>query len=397
MSLRAIAKSWRLIRQKLKPEPYGDLTRKEIVERLARLESRHSNEAQAAVCVEERRRPYDFSQVQQQRVAFKVAYLGWDYYGFTSSHKEDEFPSVQGKLVEALRKCKLIQDLSTCEFSLCGRTDTGVSGLGQVIALNVRRSSNNNNELPYLAMLNRQLPDDIRVWAWAPVPPEFNARFACQSRTYHYYIPTDGLDLEAMQQAAKHFLGHQDFRHFCKFNPAKNVKDYRRTIYAADIRPVTSTFGRIEVTGSAFLWHQVRCMVSILLLVGQRLEKPEIVKDLLDVDRITGKPQYPLASPHPLVLHGCAYDNIDWRVEETTSRTRDHWRARWSEQMTRALLFESFANALEDKKSEKVTKIFLGAAKEIWTKDYVPLLERQRAEPNSVKQEKYLSRKGGVK
>lgn len=393
MSLRAIAKSWRLIRQKWKPEPYGHLTRKEIVERLARLES--LSNSQATPTKAETARPFDFSKVRQQRVAFKVAYLGWNYYGFTSCHKEDEFPSVQGQLLEALKNCKLIQDLSTCGFSLCGRTDTGVSGLGQVIALNVRASSSGTaDELPYLAMLNRQLPDDIRVWAWAPVPPEFNARFSCQSRTYHYYIPTDGLDLEAMQQAADYFLGDQDFRHFCKFNPAKNVKDYRRTIYAMDVQRITPTFGRIQVTGSAFLWHQVRCMVSVLLLVGQRLEKPEIVKALLDVEHITGKPQYPLASPLPLVLYDCAFDNIDWRVDGT-SRTRDHWHALWSKQTTKALLFESFTNALENNKSEKVTKMFLGAAKEIWTKNYVPLLQRQRGESNFVKQEKYLARKQG--
>ena len=32
----------------------------------------------------------------------------------------------------------------------------------------------------------------------------------------------------------------------------------------------------ITICGMAFLWHQVRCMVSILFLIGLRLEKPEV-------------------------------------------------------------------------------------------------------------------------
>lgn len=32
----------------------------------------------------------------------------------------------------------------------------------------------------------------------------------------------------------------------------------------------------ITIEGMAFLWHQVRCMVSILFLIGLHLEKPEV-------------------------------------------------------------------------------------------------------------------------
>ena len=32
----------------------------------------------------------------------------------------------------------------------------------------------------------------------------------------------------------------------------------------------------LTVVGLAFLWHQIRCMVSILFLVGNGLEKPEV-------------------------------------------------------------------------------------------------------------------------
>ena len=32
----------------------------------------------------------------------------------------------------------------------------------------------------------------------------------------------------------------------------------------------------LTVVGLAFLWHQIRCMVTILFLIGNGLEKPEV-------------------------------------------------------------------------------------------------------------------------
>lgn len=39
----------------------------------------------------------------------------------------------------------------------------------------------------------------------------------------------------------------------------------------------------LMLVGSAFLWHQVRCLVAILLLVGQGHEQPEVMQQLLDI------------------------------------------------------------------------------------------------------------------
>ena len=50
-------------------------------------------------------------------------------------------------------------------------------------------------ELPYMAMLNSTLPEDIRVLSWAPVGPDFNARFNCLHRTYKYFFPKGNLDI----------------------------------------------------------------------------------------------------------------------------------------------------------------------------------------------------------
>lgn len=55
-------------------------------------------------------------------------------------------------------------------------------------------------------MLNRVLPQDIRVLDWAPVVEGFSARFDCQSRTYRYYFPRGSLDVVLMAEAAKRWV-----------------------------------------------------------------------------------------------------------------------------------------------------------------------------------------------
>lgn len=37
----------------------------------------------------------------------------------------------------------------------------------------------------------------------------------------------------------------------------------------------------MTIKGTAFLWHQVRCMVSLLFFIGQGLESPTVRKHIL--------------------------------------------------------------------------------------------------------------------
>lgn len=85
----------------------------------------------------------------------------------------------------------MITSRKDCDWTRCGRTDKGVSAIGQVVALNVRSNvaegegvvyvpekyQSQKEENPFLKMLNSVLPDEIRVVAWAYVPMTFNARF----------------------------------------------------------------------------------------------------------------------------------------------------------------------------------------------------------------------------
>lgn len=227
-----------------------------------------------------------------------------------------------------------------------------------------------DDEIPYPQILNRLLPPDIRVLAWCASPPtDFSARFSCKERRYRYFFtnpaftPTHGsagladrtavltgsgsrrregwLDIEAMREGAKKFVGLHDFRNFCKLDPSKQNDKFTRRMFHADIEEVDPRmepagyiglpgFEEYEVLnegmseggtdvhnspriftftlhGSAFLWHQVRHMVAVLFLIGQGLEYPDLVDKLLDVETVTEKPTYEMADDAPLVFWDCIF------------------------------------------------------------------------------------------
>lgn len=164
------------------------------------------------------------------------------------------------------------------------------------------KNSKSEEELRYTHILNRVLPPDIRVLAWSPVEPDFSARFSCLRRTYRYFFPCADLDVALMHAAAQRYVGTHDFRNLCKMDVANGVINFQRTILSAQVMWVDRgaeaglrdpfRLCQFEVTGQAFLYHQVRCMMAILFLIGQRMESPEIIDELLDVEKNPRKPQY---------------------------------------------------------------------------------------------------------
>uniref|UniRef100_A0A0R0HX59 Pseudouridine synthase I TruA alpha/beta domain-containing protein n=1 Tax=Glycine max TaxID=3847 RepID=A0A0R0HX59_SOYBN len=262
-------------------------------------------------------------------VALKVMYFGKRFYGFASEAQME--PTVESELFKAFEKTRLlVGNKKESQYSRCGRTDKGVSSVGQVIALFLRSNlkiseTNNGNsgvvldeqhegEIDYVRVLNRVLPNDIRIMGWCPAPVDFHARFSCLSREYKYFFWKENLNIQAMESAGNKLVGEHDFRNFCKMDAA-NVHNYRRRIKLFEISPTDVRYNDnqlwvIKIRGSAFLWHQVRCMVVVLFMVGKGLESPNVIDMLLDTARILRKPQYTMASEVPLVLQSCEFDNI---------------------------------------------------------------------------------------
>ncbi len=354
------------------------------------------------------KKEFDMQRYRQRHIAMQVQYEGEHYYGFTSQSGGCE-ETVEKYLFEALLKLKLITDKQSCNYSRCGRTDRGVSALGQIIALNVRsaipleldaalvpkhpcdtvtievadhsqdapngpqRQANSRKrkapsedqasstggepsastsaaaadkptkvttkevkEMDYCSMMNRLLPEHIRILGWCEVTPDFSSRFSCAYRKYRYFFVKRDLDTAAMNVAAALLQGDHDFRNICKMDVVK-ISNFRREIYSAAVVPFMpnpdhpeEAIWMLEIRGIAFLWHMVRCIMSLLTMVGQGLEQPEIVSQLLDIDRTPAKPHYQMAPELPLVLHECGFDNMHmWYHPQALFALSTHFENLW--------------------------------------------------------------------
>ena len=54
--------------------------------------------------------------------------------------------------------------------------------------------------------------------------------------------------------------------------------------------------------------------MTLLALIGNGLEDPELVTKLLDVEKIPRRPGYKPAQPDGLVLTGCQFEELNWVV-----------------------------------------------------------------------------------
>ena len=118
-------------------------------------------------------------------------------------------------MFEAMRKIFLIDpegDMFKLRYTRCGRTDKGVSALGNVCSLFVRQLKGDD----YTQRINRVLPPDIRILGHAEVPHSFDARFSCIFREYNYFFFQESLDVRLMASSAQKLVGLHDFRNFCK-------------------------------------------------------------------------------------------------------------------------------------------------------------------------------------
>lgn len=197
--------------------------------------------------------PPSLANAPKRHVALLFSYEGWAYSGLAYQPKGvyTPLPTVEGTLLAALEKARLIEPIDEgegfgCGFERCGRTDAGVSSSAQVVNLWVRSDlddpmllrgreldpdsvegrrharsrspsrerarsdssgaassssssespqrppakARNDVEIPYVTLLNKHLPPSIRIHAWSPVSATFSSRYSCIWRHYKYFFST---------------------------------------------------------------------------------------------------------------------------------------------------------------------------------------------------------------
>jgi tRNA pseudouridine38-40 synthase len=188
------------------------------------------------------------------RLAFRVSYLGTRFFG---SQMQTDLRTVEGEFVAACQRLSLFEDWRQAGFQFAGRTDRGVHAIGQVASF--------TTDAPERAIqtINTQLPPDCWCTGYSEVEPSFHPRYDAKARTYRYYFPEILVDVPAMQKAAAMYVGNHNFTNFARVGD----KNPFRKIHAAHVAEADGSLF-FEVTADSFLWHQVRCMASALLLIG---------------------------------------------------------------------------------------------------------------------------------
>ena len=182
--------------------------------------------------------------------------------------------TIQGELHDIIRR---IFKTETFEFYGSGRTDAGVHAIAQVAHLDV-----NTVLAPEIIRmkLNDELPSDINILEVAKAPKHFHARHDAIARSYLYQISRrrtafgkrfvwwvkDSLDLTAMKDASRVFIGMKDFASFTADDPEeKSTQVLLDEITLKDDGDLIL----LRLTGSHFLWKMVRQIVGILAEIGR--------------------------------------------------------------------------------------------------------------------------------
>ena len=232
------------------------------------------------------------------RYRISIEYDGTPFVGWQA---QADGISVQGVLTEAIRRFSG----ETVTVKGAGRTDAGVHALGQVAHFDLAKAW---DAFRVQEAVNFHLkPHPAVVIACEEAPTTFDARFSATRRHYVYRILcrrarpvidrdrvwwiAHDLDGAAMADAARSFIGRQDFTTFraaqCQAkSPLRTLDRFDVTAAGAEIR--------LEVSARSFLHNQVRSMVGSLKLVGEGKWRPsDIVFALEARDRTRCGPVAP--------------------------------------------------------------------------------------------------------
>ena len=261
----------------------------------------------------EREVPVVLGAPAEKTLVLKLGYRGAGFSGFSEQPGER---TVAGEVRRALETL-LHRDV---DFDCSGRTDAGVSALGQYVSVPLGGEELEGREPRRLARsLMALTPDDVSVRAGFVAPPGFSARFDALERRYRYRIATGNarpvlawdhswwfrgeLDAVAMGKAARVLLGEHDFRSFCKASSAalmesagRSTSRYLRAIEVGWVEEAGERLVAVDVAGNAFLHNMVRIIVGSLVEVGRgHRDAAWLASALAARDRAAAGPTAPAA------------------------------------------------------------------------------------------------------
>lgn len=190
-----------------------------------------------------------------KRIMLRVAYDGTAYHGWQILNNGD---TIEGEINKSIKQLTG----EDCELVGGSRTDSGVHARDSVCVFDTI-SSIPAEKFSYA--LNQRLPEDIRIMSSREVASDFHPRHCDSVKTYEYhiynaefpdpikrlysYFTDNRLDVDAMKEAARFFVGEHDFSAFCAAGTLLEVG--RGTIKPDDITRIIESGDRSKAGPTA--------------------------------------------------------------------------------------------------------------------------------------------------
>ncbi|EAU90525.1 pseudouridylate synthase [Coprinopsis cinerea okayama7 len=316
-----------------KPKPARNRRRATKEEEEANREKRRLEEEQGL------RQP----RLPKRQSALLIGFCGSGYSGM-QIQPMDSVKTIEGVLFQALVKVGAVSqdnadDPVKVALARAARTDAGVHAAGNVVSMKMISTIPGVPDL--VAAVNEQLPPEIRFWGFVRTQNSFNARF----RKYTYFFPSyllippkpgSGLDerlkafneslgdtvprpihpfwadapgnstkeedlirkrrwrvdsgpIERLRETARRYEGTHNFHNFTVGRDFKDRSNFRfmKSITIED--PVV--YGETEwisvlFHGQSFMLHQIRKMMSGLVLSCRTGAPPEVIDQLYNEEQV---------------------------------------------------------------------------------------------------------------
>jgi tRNA pseudouridine38-40 synthase len=221
---------------------------------------------------------------------------------------------VQGEIESAIATVMRLDAMPS--LTCAGRTDAGVHARGQVAHVDL----DNIDPTVLARRLRRFLPRDIGLRDLTVAAEGFDARFAALERRYTYRLCDSPagpdplrrgevvrwarpLDVDAMNEAATHLIGHHDFATFCK--KRKGATTIRTLVELRTTR--RKDLVETTVRADAFCHSMVRSLMGVLVAVGEGRFEPAWAGEVLS--HAARNARVRVLPPHGLVLEEVIYPN----------------------------------------------------------------------------------------
>lgn len=215
----------------------------------------------------------------------RISYDGINFFG---SAKQKNYRTVEGELLRCLNK---ILNNGIIDLTFAGRTDKFVHAKNQVVSFSIENKIKIKNT-HFIFILNKILPNDIRVLYFKRHIEFFNARYDAKKRIYEYLIELpphnifkrnyvlqyyEKLDRRKIDAAKNIFIGKHNFLSFStsdKNNTEREIYTFKYTI--------VNNLCKFTISANGFLRSQIRMMIASILKYNENKITLDYLKFLLE-------------------------------------------------------------------------------------------------------------------